>query len=80
MHGDPLFFNQIMLYKDIFHNLSEKKLSSLRSNLSRFTLGPMIQAVWSEVIKESVRNFEAQLEEDIDQDSGFVTEVTQPER
>ena len=34
----------------------------------------------SEVIKESVWNFEAQLEEDIDQDSGFVTEVMQPER
>ena len=34
----------------------------------------------SEVIKESVWNFEGQLEEDIDQDSGFITEVMQPER
>ena len=33
----------------------------------------------SEVIKESVGNFEAHLE-DVDQDSGFVTEVMQPER
>ena len=34
----------------------------------------------SEVIKESLWNFEAQLKEDIDQDSDFVTEVMQPER
>ena len=34
----------------------------------------------SGVIKESVWNFEQQVEEDIDQDSGFVTEVMQPER
>ena len=34
----------------------------------------------SEVMKESVWNFEAQLKEDIDQDSGFITEVMQPER
>ena len=31
-------------------------------------------------MKESVWNFEAQSEEDIDQDSGLVTEVMQPER
>ena len=33
-----------------------------------------------EVINESVGNFEVHLEKDMDQGSGFVTEVMQPER
>ena len=43
----PPIFNQILLYRHMSQS-KWKKLSSLRSNLSRCTLGPMIQAVLSD--------------------------------
>ena len=54
--------------------------SALKTILSTSGNGYTWHKQNSEVIKESVSNFEAQLEEDIDQDSGFVTEVMHPER